>query len=287
MIAFCKTADIKGVMRFIDQRWKKNHILSRDKRLMDWQHYNKEEGRYNFILAKDGQEITGILGYIHAGNMIWIAMWKVTENAAAGLGLTLIKYLESNETYDHIGSIGINQGVKPLYEFMGYKTGDLSQYYMFNDGAGGGEFKRVTDECRFNSTKLSGYILHRYVNHPAYDYHIYEVSSGVIIVRLDECKECRALRIVDASGSVGSRGGLQGLMEKYDAEYIDCYNAGVDPSVFYDAGMELLDPCGDIIVPNYFAPFVRQNVVISYAFKTDDLDQYIVYKGDGDMDRPS
>ena len=41
----------------------------------------------------------------------------------------------------------------------------------------------------------------------------------------------------------------------------------------------------DIIIPNYFEPFVRENIEINCAFRSQ-LD-YIIFKADADQDRPS
>ena len=39
------------------------------------------------------------------------------------------------------------------------------------------------------------------------------------------------------------------------------------------------------IVPNYFEPFLKQNINIDYAFKSKS--PYVIFKGDSDQDRPN
>ena len=96
-----------------------------------------------------------------------------------------------------------------------------------------------------------------------------------------------ALRLVDCIGDPEKIKGatvlIDQLLAQYDAEYIDCYEAGVPDSYFLEAGWIKTEETENII-PNYFAPFVQENVDI-YYFSTDP--DIILFKGDGDQDRPS
>ena len=38
MIRFAKDSDVPAIMTFIDKYWRKNHIMSRDKELFEFQH---------------------------------------------------------------------------------------------------------------------------------------------------------------------------------------------------------------------------------------------------------
>ena len=101
----CHQEDIAEVMDFIHLHWKQNHILSQDRNLFDWQ-YKAQENKLNFVIAKEGKELLGILGYIKNSrydnalkerDVVWLALWKVRENSPAGLGLKLYKKLVSLE----------------------------------------------------------------------------------------------------------------------------------------------------------------------------------------------
>ena len=62
-IQFLQGHDELKVREFINQEWRENHVLAKSKDLFDWQYMNKD-GSYNFIVAKLGNNIIGILGFI-------------------------------------------------------------------------------------------------------------------------------------------------------------------------------------------------------------------------------
>ena len=49
-IDFCKNEEISEVKKFINNNWKKDHILARSNELLAWLY--KEKDRFNFLLAK-------------------------------------------------------------------------------------------------------------------------------------------------------------------------------------------------------------------------------------------
>ena len=44
---------------------------------------------------------------------------------------------------------------------------------------------------------------------------------------------------------------------------------------------------GDIVIPNYFEPFVQKNIAINYFTDSQALENLRIYKADGDQDRPN
>ena len=69
------------------------------------------------------------------------------------------------------------------------------------------------------------------------------------------------------------------------AEYADVYNWGTDPDLFARAGFSQIDPDGRDIVPDHFEPFEARNIRLRFAIKSDR--PVVLFKGDGDQDRPS
>ena len=41
-VHICIKSELKDLQQFINDHWRKNHILATSQKLMDWQHYNKE-----------------------------------------------------------------------------------------------------------------------------------------------------------------------------------------------------------------------------------------------------
>lgn len=142
-IHICKIEEIDEVISFIDNYWQKNHILTESKKLLDWQHYDEKNSRYNFVIAKSRKtgEIHGLIGFILSSiydNEIktpirWGAIWKIREDVAVkGLGLALKGYMEIMVPVQYIGGVGLSKYSKAIDTKLGEKMGKLSQYYIAN-----------------------------------------------------------------------------------------------------------------------------------------------------------
>jgi len=326
-ISFCSVEDIEKLQKFIHEKWKENHILSIDKRLMDFQH--KSGNKYNFVIAKNSKdEITAVLGFIPLSQYdvnlqghsdLWLALWKVDESSALpGIGFTLLKWLEEEMQPRSIGAIGINKNVKKIYDILGYKTGVLNQFYILNPfikeyHIAKGDFDRATgsrpkssstiEEIQLDNIetvdflhspiKSKAYFENRYLKHPSYNYFLLgaytnDVLQAVFVVRRIEVKQSACLRIIDIQGKYANIGSVEdsfiSILQRYNSEYIDCLNYGIPEQQFIDWGFNLRNQ--QTIIPNYFEPFLDENVDILFAYKSEEPD-YVIFKGDGDQDRPS
>ena len=68
-------------------------------------------------------------------------------------------------------------------------------------------------------------------------------------------------------------------MTKNNYEYIDILCSGLDEKMLMQSGFTKLDNDGDMIIPNYFEPFVQENVKVHYEKSNENL---IIFKGDAD-----
>lgn len=108
-----------------------------------------------------------------------------------------------------------------------------------------------------------------------------------VVFRVQPCNNSFVLRLIDAIGDQillqYFSGKIDELLEQYNCEYADCYETGVEDSVFMGGGWKKVLDSGNII-PDYFVPFEQRNIDIHYMSEIDDV---ILFKGDGDMDRPN
>lgn len=137
--------------------------------------------------------------------------------------------------------------------------------------------------------KDRGYVEKRYFNHPIYQYEMYGVSDRMVLVTREIVYNGgKVLRIIDILGDYdlfGSIGNaIQKLMDEKGYEYIDIYEYGMKADSLVDAGFILLDENEETVIPNYFEPYVPQNVDIYFHTPND---QFVMFKGDGDQDRPN
>jgi len=144
--------------------------------------------------------------------------------------------------------------------------------------------------------KTKEYFINRYYNHPIYKYEALLVRTGgepvaILIFRTAKHDGATALRIVDGFGDYNSIGniydGLQKLLSNRGSEYVDIYCKGVSADALVNAGFTAHIISDDIVIPNFFEPFVRENKNIYFAFYNKGKRPYTIFKADGDQDRPS
>jgi hypothetical protein len=212
-LSICSADGGEELQTFLDQHWKRRHVLARSRALLDWQHLDRNNGRYNFVVARrEGGEIDAILGFIptyqfdatlQSQRDLWLAIWKVRDGSnAAGLGLTLLSHLVREFSPRSISAIGLAQGVIPIYKFLGFTVGQLDHHYIanrrrerfsllgkfdgrWNSGARVSAHRRLTHcdvtPLLFSSTALPlksvAYIRNRYTRHPVYRYDLFAIGD--------------------------------------------------------------------------------------------------------------
>lgn len=140
----CEREDLPRLLTFIDTYWKKNHILVRSKEILDFQYYNREEDKYDFVLAENTQtgELDGIRGWIRVAQYdpalakydeVWSAVSKVRtdveNNEIKVLGSYLWRYLEKHKGF---GTVGISKFSFAMHTAIRHKTCSLGQYFILN-----------------------------------------------------------------------------------------------------------------------------------------------------------
>ncbi len=324
MIRFANIEDVPRIMNFIDIYWCKGHIMSRNRRLFDFQHQWDQETA--FVISETNREITGILGYIPYGRSdrdITLAIWKTIKTNETMLGIHIFNFLRENADAHTISAPGINPKTIPTYKFLGMHTGKMKHWYRLYQFSNykiakvidcdipvplktdGIEICRIENfrqaqedfglaDCLDRDKQLKknmNFIERRYFNHPVYQYIKYGVVLDTeklfIILRIQHYNGVNIMRVIDC---IGDHRLLQyftlemdDLLLKYNCEYVDCYESGIEELFFLNGGWKLVEDSGNII-PDYFAPFERRNIDIYYM---SDIEDVIIFKGDGDMDRPN
>lgn len=249
---------------------------------------------------------------------IYGALWKVRDdvknNDVGKLGLGLLFYLIEMFPDSSYITLGLSKYSQRIYSGLHFNFDKMEHYYIANDklsayqiisnprlehegkSDGAIELRSIENTENIQNTffpdKNEEYIRNRYLNHPMYHYEligIYKEKKLVCIwvIRKIMIEDAACIRIVDMVGALEGLGNIlecvRKLLVQHDAEYIDCYNCGIASEQFYQLGFRKVE--GDTIVPNYFEPFERVNVDIYYAYYSKQ--DVIIFKGDGDQDRPS
>jgi hypothetical protein len=114
-----------------------------------------------------------------------------------------------------------------------------------------------------------------------YQFHKYDVygvynadlPSSLIVIREVREGGSSILRVVDYTGNqndiVYISKYLNQIMVKKGCEYIDFISFGFDEAILNTAGfMKINLESSEIIAPNYFAPFVQENIKINFMADT-------------------
>lgn len=328
-IRLAKYEEIEEIMQFIDQHWKKNHILARDREFFEYEMV--VDGQVNFVIAKDKETgmIQGLHGFLMASKNkdkldTWGAIWKVIPGNMGLLGLEIVRRLEAYTNtraflsiggnpsttvpilrrVRHFNDVGKMQHFYCLAKREDYHVAKVGHYEPFMENRqyqvqimqmkDMEELNKLYDfSCNADAFpyKDAWYIKHRYFDHPVFDYQVYGLAEenhvkALLICREQEYDRTKVLRIVDYVGRSELFGGISGFLkaglEKY--EYIDLYCYGFDTSFVRQAGMIEVQEGDANIIPNYFAPYVAENIDIWVGTPKG---RAVFFKADGDQDRPN
>ncbi len=332
---FATAQDRGALLSFIHDHWSATHVFCNAPDVFDWQ-YLQPDGRFNMVLAQQGDTVLGVLGFIPMGRFdaalgdgdVLLALWKVRDDIAPpGLGLRMLKLIQSQLKPRMIGAIGTSEMVGPLYRALGYTLDHLHHAAIFAEGGAARIASGVPDhafaagsintgDCRLIAPTLAdhdavemisasntphkslAYVQERYLNHPFYAYHTALVwqntkPRALVVWRRVECNGSHILRIVDIIGDTDWLAHGQALfrpiLAQSGAEYIDLMQLGTNDGVLQTGGWISPDWVDGLILPNYFAPFVAQNITITLAYRqfTPGARPVRLYRADSDQDRPN
>ncbi len=337
-VELCTLSDRRDLMNFIRDHWSANHVLARSKALMDWQHRDEANKRYNFIAARDDERgIVGILGFILASrydpafakkdDTLWLTTWKVRPEFAHGLGLLLLRKLDSLMAPKWIGTVGLNLTTRGIYRALGYRVDTLTRHYMLNGAidsfklatvpetsrtgpelSSGARLRELNADNFFAATegfrlddspqvprKSRAYISGRYLSHPFYDYRAVLISDGphaaIFVFRECRFEDATALRLVDFLGSAEAitRAGapLQTLLQQSGAEYLDFFCSGMRSELAAAGFREMLPAAESPITLPGYFEPFERSNVELVYSLRSPGEVPIVCKGDADQDRPN
>ncbi len=316
--------DVEDIMAFIRDYWKADHILATDRDFFEWMYVNGDSCSYEIAKHEGKiYGILGFIPYsqkdpVDAGSSIWKA---IPCEAEPFVGLKINDELHKIGLRHYI-PIGLNRKAGRLAKYNGFSIVPMQQYYrlseqdnyqiaVVNDNTnlditehtgickritGIEEFERIAkDEWLIEQPvyKSRQYLIHRFLRHPIYRYDCYSICDshnqlrGLLFGRKVQVGDTAMYKIIDYVGKpeylcyIGDT--MQTLIQEEHLEYIDLYSYGVTEETMAQAGFRLRRDDKNII-PNYFEPFVQENVEIYVQVPDEPI---AIFRGDGDMDRPN
>ncbi|WP_201560440.1 hypothetical protein [Psychrobacter sp. NC44] len=327
MIEFCGEKDLAQVMQFINDFWKKDHILATSKEMFDYQYYDQAAGRYNMIISKDdNNELECVLGFIPTSrfdkalakeDVIWLSLWKSREDASNPfIGIMVYSFLRQHYEHSFIATNGMSAIAEQLYNHLGFEVQSLYHLYIANPTIN--DFKiahspkfsdndveilfelELVDSVDIRSIgyhestcyKNVRYLVNKYLNHPYYRYSFLTIPEEdlLIVCREITISKRKILRIIDFYGQPASMARVSKSLESFIIKNGYEYIdilISTDISTITHSKFILNNTDSATIIPNYFEPFDSRNVEIKFAMHPKLMDGYFVTKGDGDQDRPT
>jgi hypothetical protein len=259
---------------------------------------------------------------------IFLTIFRVIENVAPGLGLNIFKFLEKKISAEFIGTLGFTPQLKRYHQWLGYEVGYLSHHVAISKNIKKFRILLTKSKRKFFKKKNNIYsyflidkdfllknklthlfkwqypnktnmfLINRYLNHPIFKYKVYLLkksrkSIAIIVMRDVFFKNSKATKIIDFIGkeeefsNIGNL--VNDLLNEKNNEFVDIYSFGINSKYIKNAGFINRYKIKDIVVPEYFEPFVRKNIDLLYGYKCKKkyLKKIRFLRGDGDRDRPN
>ena len=143
-LRFCRVDEKEKLVEFLRQYWREDHIFVLRPDLLDWQHLDRKNNRYNYVVAeyRRSGEFHSILGFVPSSQYddkiekmeVWPCIWKSRPDIRVkGLGVSLYYYMKSILPIESISILGISDVALSIYKHWNFKAGKMKHYYILND----------------------------------------------------------------------------------------------------------------------------------------------------------
>ncbi len=139
-------ADEAGsIISFMNTHWDVRHPLVNVPDFFNY-YYDAGDGTLRFALAETqaGGRLAALAGFIPASQSanpdIWVSIW-VADKSMRGSGLELMAVLPTLTGCRTLACNNIRPETMPFYNFLGYETGRVEQYYRLSSPAPPGGYK--------------------------------------------------------------------------------------------------------------------------------------------------
>jgi len=273
-----KNNNLKLFFRYLNTNFKKKHILTRSKKIFDWQYLSGKKYNFYYLLKKN--KIKSVQGFIPTNhfdkkikkNGIFLSVWSSSEITS---GAKLLFYILSKIKYYLVIGLGSSKDSYKFQKLLGYKCGYLDHFFLTSDKfkkkliypQNFSNYKKIEKKVNYKKLKSEKdilelskeifnyqepqktprYLINRYFRNPFYKYIMYAVESkkkisAVFVFRICSYNDSSAVRIVDFIGSnyMFSRGKylFDFILKETSADYIDIYCYGVPKSYLKASNLE-------------------------------------------------
>lgn len=324
---FFNTHEKKKLQNFISINYKKDHVIVKSSKIINFFFLNKLKNKINFIGSFLNNKLVSIIGILN--NRHWdkslksdmqLSLW-INKKKNSVSGLETIKFILNELKPYSLLTSGLNlQTSGKIFSMIG-KVKKYDHFYICNPKLK----KNVSKNLNFFNIKFSNkekklsieksyklisipkysyfpkksemFFLNKYTRNPFYNYFYLNFKSQNKIYFFFICREIyikklkkKILRIVDFYGNFPKNMNFKNIITSFLIEN----NYEYIDFVIYGINHKKLKDIGfeiknnNQIIPNYFEPFVKKNIDLNLAIIVNPYgDKLVSVKGDSDQERPN
>jgi GNAT superfamily N-acetyltransferase len=296
---------------FVDEHWRRGHVLARDAELLRWQHRRRSDpDRLAVLVAEEDGRLVAMLGWIEFVACVgeervpggWMTNWLVVPEARGRkLGLALVERALEAE-YELVGALAANAATRHVLGGFGFAEVGMSRWVRVFDGDALRELldgREVTPaeapaEPRggtgfVGACRDADFLRWRYREHPRFRYEVVD-EQAVYRIETVAGSSAKVARIVDFLGDEALAARITGEAERAGAVFADFYCA----SARFGAPLEAAGFMPDPGLPGRFQPLdFSDRPIVSCFWAAPRLgvdfaggDLYVT-RADSDLDRPN
>jgi GNAT superfamily N-acetyltransferase len=296
---------------FVDEHWRRGHVLARDAELLRWQHRRRSDpDRLAVLAAEEDGRLVAMLGWIEFDACVgdervaggWMTNWLVVPEARGRkLGLALLeRALEAD--YELVGALAANAATRHVLGGFGFAEVGMSRWVRVFDGDALRELLDGRDVPRapapaetrggtgfVGACRDADFLRRRYREHPRFRYEVVD-EQAVYRIETVAGSSAKVARIVDFLGDEALAARVAGEAERAGAVFADFYCA----SARFGAPLEAAGFTPDPGLPGRFQPLdFSDRPIVSCFWAAPRLgvdfaggDLYVT-RADSDLDRPN
>jgi GNAT superfamily N-acetyltransferase len=304
---------LEELQAFVDEHWRRGHVLARDAELLRWQHRRRSDpDTLAVLVAEEDGRLLAMLGWIEfdacAGEErvagAWMTNWLVVPGArGSGLGLALVRHAMAN-AYEFIGALGANAATLHVLGAAGFAEVGMHRWVRVFDEKtlheflGGRDYRELpapsapAGDGFVGACRDEPFLDWRYREHPRFRYELLRDESGFATYRIEQVAgtSAKVMRITDLLGGDALASALVEAARRERVVFADFYctsarfgrpleDAGFAPADGLPGRFQPLDFSDRPIVSNFWAA-----PRLGADFAAGDL---YVTRADSDLDRPN
>jgi len=134
---------LEELMSFFRLVYGNNHALGNDADLIRWQYQSENSEYLNFLIARDGSRICGVIGVIPSNHFdtelqcvggTWLTTWQVLPTSRGVIGISLFKaaLAQYGSCGGPIGTVGLKPATLAIYKALKFEVGQMSRHVLLN-----------------------------------------------------------------------------------------------------------------------------------------------------------